>query len=77
MYQITTTKTNDMTTSNETILNKLNPAIEYAKLSLLAGTLKKNVIKHFTNKGFPFEMAENIVDLGVFRAEQLSKNKVK
>jgi len=66
-----------MTTPNETLLNKLNPAIEYAKLSLLAGTLKKNVIKHFTNKGFPFDMAENIVDLGVFRAEKLSEYKIK
>jgi len=66
-----------MKTPNETLLNKLNPAIEYAKLSLLAGTLKKNVIKHFTNKGFPFDMAENIVDLGVFRAEKLSEYKIK
>ena len=62
---------------NKELLNKLNPVIEYAKLSLLAGVLKKNVIKHFTNKGFSFDVAENIVELGSFRAEQLSKNKMK
>lgn len=59
------------------LLEKLNPVIEYAKEALLAGTLKKNVIKHFTNKGFTFEAAENIVEIGENRAKNLSYYKLK
>lgn len=59
------------------MINKLNPFINYAEKALLSGTLKKNVVKHFTNKNFPLILAEQIMELGVFRAEKLSKYKMK
>ena len=63
-----------MKTSTQ-LLETLNPVIEMAKEMLLAGTLKKNVIRHFTNKGFPFEVAQNIMELGEVRAEKFSNYK--
>lgn len=55
----------------------LSPLTNLSCQMILAGVLKKNVIKHFTNRGLPFEVAENIVEVGVFKAEELSKNKAK
>lgn len=56
---------------------KLKPLTDLAMQMIIAGTLKKNVIKHFANKGLSFEAAENITEVGVFKAEELLKNKVK
>jgi hypothetical protein len=55
----------------------LAPLTDLAAKMILAGTLKKNVIKHFTNKGLPFETAENIVDCGIIKAEKFMYNKAK
>ena len=55
----------------------LAPLTDLASKMILAGTLKKNVIKHFTNRGLSFESAENITEVGVFKAEQFLKNKAK
>jgi hypothetical protein len=55
----------------------LSPLTDLASKMILAGTLKKNVISHFTNKGLSFEAAENITEVGCFKAEQLQKNKAK
>lgn len=44
---------------------------------ILAGTLKKNVIRHFTNKGLPFEAAENITACGAIKADNYKFSKSK
>ena len=55
----------------------LSPLTDLASKMILAGPLKKNVIKHFTNRGLSFESAENITEVGVFKAEEFKKNKAK
>jgi hypothetical protein len=55
----------------------LAPLTDLAMQMILAGTLKKNVIRHFTNKGLPFEVAENITECGVVKAENYQFNKAK
>jgi hypothetical protein len=57
--------------------NFLTPLTDLACKMILAGTLKKNVIKHFTNRGLPFETSENIVECGVIKAENFMKCKAK
>jgi hypothetical protein len=57
--------------------NFLAPLTDLACKMILAGTLKKNVIKNFTNKGLPFETAENLVECGVIKAENFMKCKAK
>jgi hypothetical protein len=53
-------------------------SIEMVQLQMrIAGTLRKNVVKHFTNKGLSIEAAENLTEVGVFKAEELLKNKAK
>ena len=63
--------------TTENLLEKLNPVIEIAAQMLLNGVLSKNVIKHFTNKCWSSEAANNICELAIFRSEQLTKNKIK
>ena len=55
----------------------LAPLTNLAMQMILAGALKKNVIKHFTNKGLSFAVAENIVECGVIKAENFQINKAK
>lgn len=55
----------------------LNPLIDLAFQMLNAGTLQKNVIKHFTNKGLSFEASKNIVEVADFRFNEFNKNKSK
>jgi hypothetical protein len=69
--------TNLATLSKEELGTFLAPLIDLSSKMILAGVLKKNVIKHFTNKGLSFEAAENITDCGVFKAEEFLKNKAK
>lgn len=57
--------------------NFLAPLTDLAAKMILAGTLKKNVVKHFTNKGLPFETAENLMECGCVKAENLMKCKAK
>jgi len=64
-----------MPNTAQTILEQLNPLIEIASKMILAGVLKKNAILHFTNKGFPFAAAENIVEMAAIRAENFLHNK--
>ena len=52
-------------------LDYLNPLIEYASQMLLAGTLKKNVVRHFELRGLTNEAATNLMELGEVRAESL------
>ena len=55
----------------------LAPLTELASQMIIAGTLRKNIVRHFTNKGLSIECAENLTEVGVFKAEQLMKNKAK
>jgi len=55
----------------------LAPLTDLACKMILAGTLKRTVISHFTNKGLSFEAAENITEVGAFKAEELLRNKAK
>lgn len=55
----------------------LSPLTNLASEMILAGVLKKNVIKHFTNKGISFEASQNIVDCGYVIAENFMHNKIK
>ena len=72
-----------MTTENfkslttEERLSFLNPLTDFASKMLLAGTLKKNVIKHFTNKGLSVEVANNLMELAEIKASQFSFYKFK
>lgn len=63
--------------SKEDLLEYVNPLIELASQMLLAGTLKKNVIRHFTNRGLSFEAAENIMECGENTAKNFSFYKFK
>jgi len=56
---------------------QLRPLTNLASQMILAGVLKKNVIRHFTNKGLSFDASENIADVGIFIAEEFLKNKSK
>ena len=68
----------DLTTlPKEELSAFLAPLTDLAAKMILAGTLKKNVIKHFTNKGISFAAAENITEVGVFKAEQMLTHKAK
>lgn len=55
----------------------LSPLTELASQMITAGTLRKNVVRHFTNKGLSLDAAENLTEVGVFKAEELLKNKSK
>ena len=59
-----------MATREQIELGKfLDPLTDLAMRMILAGTFKKNVIRHFTNKGLPFEAAENITACGAIKAD--------
>jgi hypothetical protein len=53
----------------------LSPLTDLASKMILAGTLQKNVVKHFTNKGLSIEAAANIVECGVVKAENFMNKK--
>lgn len=55
----------------------LKPLTTLATQMLTAGVLAKNVVRHFTNKGLSLEVATNLVEVGIFQAEELLKNKIK
>lgn len=55
----------------------LAPLTDLAAQMIIAGTLRKNVIKHFTNRGICLQAAENLTEVGVFKAEEFLKNKSK
>lgn len=59
------------------LLTFLSPLTELAMQMIIAGTLTKNVVRHFTNKGLSLEVAENLTEIALFKAEQLLKNKAK
>ena len=63
--------------TKEELVKFLSPLTDSAAQMIIAGVLKKNVIKHFTNKGIDFLAAENIVEIGCFKANELQKNKAK
>jgi hypothetical protein len=65
-----------MATQKQTELSIfLAPLTDLAAQMILAGTLKKNVVRHFTNKGLPIEVATNLMEVGSFKAEKLMTNK--
>lgn len=72
-----TAMTNLKTLSKEELGAFLEPLTNLAAQMISAGVLKKTVIKHFTNRGLSFEAAENITEVGVFKAEQFLKHKAK
>jgi len=57
--------------------NLVAPLTELASKMILAGTLKKNVIKHFTNRGISFSVSENLTEMGVIIAENFMHLKAK
>ena len=61
--------------SKQELLDFISPLTNRAKEMILAGVLVKNVIKHFTNGGLTLACAENIVEIGVFKAEKFQKHK--
>ena len=63
--------------SKEELGTFLFPLTELASKMILAGVLKKNVIKHFLNKGLSFEVAENLTEVGIFKAEKYMNYKSK
>lgn len=63
--------------SKEEILVFLDPVIEQASQMLLAGVLKKNVVRLFTNKGLPLKAAENFADVAEVRADKYSNYKLR
>lgn len=63
--------------SKEELGSHLSPLTNLASEMILAGVLKKNAIKHFTNKGISFEASQNIVDCGCVIAENFMHNKSK
>lgn len=63
------------TATTEEQLNFLNPLIEIASQMLIAGVLKKNVVRHFTNKGLYIDAATNLMELAELKAEELSHYK--
>jgi hypothetical protein len=63
-------------TKNEQ-LKFLSPLIKIASDMLLAGVLKKNVVRFFLNKGVKQDAAENLVELAEIEAEELSHYKFK
>ena len=65
------------TMTKEELLTFLAPLTKLAMQMIIAGTLRKNVIRHFTNKGLSLEVAENLTEIASFKAEQLLKNKAK
>lgn len=65
----------NLTTQQIELKNKLNPVIDIASKMLLCGILKKNVLRYFENKGFSTNSAQNILDMGIVRAENLSHYK--
>jgi branched-subunit amino acid aminotransferase/4-amino-4-deoxychorismate lyase len=65
------------TMTKEQLGTFLTPLTELASQMIIAGTLRKNVIKHFTNKGLSIEAAENLTEVGVFKAEEFLKNNAK
>ena len=43
---------------------------------IIAGVLKKNIIRHFNNKGFKGEMIDKIIRIGEIRAQELCAYKI-
>jgi diphthamide synthase (EF-2-diphthine--ammonia ligase) len=65
------------TMTKEQQLTFLNPLVEYGMNSMLVGTLKKNIVRHWLNKGLPLETAENLAELSELKAQEFKKNKLK
>lgn len=63
--------------TKEQQLTFLNPLVEYGMNSMLVGTLKKNIVRHWLNKGLPLETAENLAELSELKAQEFKKNKLK
>ena len=57
--------------------DKVNEILETATQMVLAGTLLKNVKKHFTNLGITDELSTKIVRIAELRANELKKYKAK
>ena len=62
--------------TKEELLNILEPVINISEKMLLSGVLKKNVIKHLTNRGFTLEAAKNILELAENRANEFTHYKI-
>lgn len=63
--------------TSEEKIGFLNPLIELALKMLQSGVLKKNIIRHFTNKGLPIEAASDLLEIASLRAEKFSHYKFK
>jgi diphthamide synthase (EF-2-diphthine--ammonia ligase) len=59
--------------TKEEKLTFLNPLIEYGMQAMLIGTLKKNIVRHWLNKGLDVQVAENLADISEFKAEEFKK----
>jgi hypothetical protein len=56
---------------------KLNQILETAKEMVLAGVLLKNVKRHFTNLGVSSDLADKMVSIAEFNANEYLFNKAK
>lgn len=63
--------------TKEQLIIELAPLFDLACQMILAGTLKRTVIRHFTNRGLSYAAAENIIEVGEFYAQQFLANKAK
>jgi len=63
--------------TKEEQLSFLSPLVKIASDMLLVGTMKKNVVRFFLNKGINQGAAENLVALAEIEAEELSHYKFK
>lgn len=68
---------NFKTSTKEEQLKYLRPLIDLGVKMLMAGTLKKNVIRHFVNKGLSLEASTNLMELAEFNADKFSHYKNK
>jgi hypothetical protein len=56
--------------NNEELLLFIAPLTKLATQMILSGVLKKNAIRHFTNRGLSFDASENIVNIAIFQASE-------
>lgn len=67
----------EKTLTTEQGVKMMNGLVDYAEKALLAGVLKKNVKRSFTNKGIDDKLAQKIVDKAENRFNDLSHYKAK
>lgn len=65
------------TTTKDEQLAYLRPLIDYGFKMLQAGTLKKNVVRHWINKGMSNDAAKNLAELSEVQMEHFTHYAIK